>query len=176
MTTMAVHLQPMTHSEYLTLPEDSCAELLDGHLHVNARPTLAHQRALGELFARLRATLPQHLEAVLEYGWHIDDRWEPAPDLMVLRRAQHGARFRGIPNLAVEILSSQPAMDTGGKRVRYESARLPHYWLVDLAVPSITVLQLVDGVFTQVDLAVGGVQTSLPFDGGSLTVAPADLL
>ena len=55
------------------------------------------------------------------------------------------------PVLAVEVLSpSTRRTDLVRKRAAYERAGLPHYWLVDPVVPSLTVLERVGGRLVEV--------------------------
>ena len=39
--------------------------------------------------------------------------------------------FTGIPELVIEILSSEPARDTIRKFAKYAEAGLPRYWTID---------------------------------------------
>ena len=47
--------------------------------------------------------------------------------------------------LVVEVLSPSTASDLGTKRLAYEAAGVPAYWLVDPHEPRLTVLALHDG-------------------------------
>ncbi|MGI9119591.1 MAG: Uma2 family endonuclease [Acidimicrobiales bacterium] len=71
------------------------------------------------------------------------------PDVLVTRRSDVGAtRLEGAPLLVVEVLSPSTRLtDRGTKRLAYEAAGVPSYWLVDPHQPSLTVLHL-DAVAT----------------------------
>jgi Uma2 family endonuclease len=54
------------------------------------------------------------------------------------------------PLLLVEVGSrSTRLVDLGTKRLAYEAAGVPEYWLVDPDGPSLTVLRLVDGRYEE---------------------------
>ena len=58
--------------------------------------------------------------------------------------------FRGIPLLAVEVLSpSTRAWDLGLKRLKYAEAGLGWFWVVDVDDRTLTVLRLVDGGYEE---------------------------
>ena len=58
---------------------------------------------------------------------------------------------RDPPLLIIEILSPSNRLDDlVTKRQKYVAGGLPWYWTVDLDRPCVTVLQLVDGIFVEV--------------------------
>ena len=67
------------------------------------------------------------------------------------------------------------ATDTTLKRHVLEQADVPSYWLVDPEVPSVTVLELVDGTYRETASASGdqALTVQRPFP---MTVVPTDLL
>ena len=86
------------------------------------------------------------------------------------------ARLEGPPLLAIEVLSpSTRRIDLGSKRLAYEAAGLPAYWLVDPDVPSLTVLELDAGRYVERATVTGEepFHATFPF---SMTVVPARLL
>jgi Uma2 family endonuclease len=124
----------------LALPDDGHRyELIDGELVVTPAPRGRHQVVLRELFTSLHAALGQTKG--------IELLWSPAdislgeeeilqPDLFVCRTRNH------IPLvdwsdveallLVIEVLSPSTAQyDRGLKRLRYQRAGVPEYWVVD---------------------------------------------
>ena len=81
------------------------------------------------------------------------------PDVLVARRADFTDRDLPVaPLLVIEVLSpGTSGMDTGRKRNLYAEAGVAHYWLIDPAEPSVTILTLADGRYIEVDRAVGDV-------------------
>ena len=80
------------------------------------------------------------------------------------------------PLLAVEILSpSTQLIDLNVKKAKLEQAGCPSYWIVDPALPSLTVWQLEDGTYRQVAHAEGDEVCTLdhPFP---VTVVPTRLV
>ena len=99
------------------------------------------------------------------------------PDVLVARTADlTPARLEGPPLLAVEVLSpSTRRIDLGTKRLAYEAAGVPAYWLVDPEVPSLTVLELDAGRYVERATVTGeeAFEATFPF---AVTVVPARLL
>jgi Uma2 family endonuclease len=82
----------------------------------------------------------------------------------------------GAPVLVVEVLSpSTRSIDLGTKRLAYEAAGVPAYWLVDPEVPSLTVLELDAGRYVERATVTGddAFHADFPF---AVTVIPARLL
>lgn len=184
MTTMTALLpfgRPLTRAdlEAMDLPDDGHRyELIDGVLIVSPGPQLPHQDMVGNLHLLLRAGCPQHLKVVLApFAVALADDTEVQPDLLVAPRTQFTIKeLPGPPLLAVEVLSpSTRRIDLLLKRDRLQSAGVQSYWLVDPIEPSVTVLELCDGVYAEVARAVGSEQcdVTLPYP---LSIVPADLL
>ena len=123
------------------LPDDGNRyEVLDGELFVTPAPALLHQRALLELYVRLRPYVEAHgLGEVLLSPADIE--FSPKrllqPDLFVIPDAPGGRRknWREVKSLllAVESLSPSTARaDRIKKRKIYQEEGVPEYWIVDL--------------------------------------------
>lgn len=142
-----------TREDLDALPADGRRhELLDGAFLVTPSPGFAHQDALMRLIDLLRPTLPEGLVLLAgPFDVVLSDMTVVVPDLLVAPRVQFTARdLPGAPLLVVEIRSSSTALiDRTTKRHLYEQAGVPSYWLVDPIEPSITVLELVDGAYTE---------------------------
>lgn len=76
----------------------------------------------------------------------------------------------------VEVLSpSTRAVDVTLKRHVFEQAGIPSYWLLDPLVPSLMVLELVEGAYVERASVTGkqGYDAVVPF---AVRVVPADLV
>jgi len=114
---------------------------------------------------------------VAPYDYRVRSTTVLQPDILVARRADLGERLlERAPLLVVEVHSPSTRLaDLGTKRLAYESAGVPSYWMVDPAEPRLTVLTLRDGRYVE-EASVTGDQpyeASYPF---SLTVVPSHLV
>lgn len=123
------------------LPDDGKRyECVDGELFVTPAPRLLHQRAVAELFVRLRTYLSQHRagEALFSPAdIEFDPRTLVQPDVFVVPigtgRPRTWEDIGGRLLLAVEVLSPTTARaDRVVKRRTYQRAGVPEYWVVDL--------------------------------------------
>lgn len=131
------------------LPDDGRRyELLDGTLLVSPAPIPLHQQAVVELLLALSAACPSdHRVYVAPLDWQPDGSTSLQPDLLVVRKDRVGPRsITERPTLVVEIASPGSArIDRTSKHSRYAEGGIEQYWIVDPAVPSIRVYDLVDG-------------------------------
>jgi Uma2 family endonuclease len=184
MVTMTVApWMPNTHDwtvdDLESLPDDGLRyELVDGVLLVTPAPFPPHQRAARGIFRLLDAAVPEDLEVFFApLDFQPTKRRSLEPDVLVVRREDVGPKNVTRPLvLAVEVLSrGTRAVDLSLKRHVYEESGVPSYWLIDPAVPSLTVLELdADGHYVEVARAEGDTAVSLtrPFP---LTVVPSTL-
>ena len=153
------YARPLRRDDLLHLPDDGHRyELIDGSLFVSPAPGYAHQTVVGNLYVLLRAACPPELQVMLApFAVGLADDTEVQPDLLVAPRAQFTERdLPGPPLLAVEVLSaSTRRVDLLLKRDRYQEAGVASYWVVDPAVPSLTVLELEAGEYVERDLGSG---------------------
>jgi Uma2 family endonuclease len=162
-----------------TLPDNGLRyEILDGTLLVTPSPTPRHQGAIVELLVLLRdACPPDHKVFVAPLDWQPDGRTSLEPDLMVVRRDRIGEkRITEPPALVVEVLSPGTArIDSMIKLSRYAEGGIGQYWIVDPAVPSIEVYDLVDGAYVLIAQGSGDlvVAVAAPF---AVTVVPRQLV
>ena len=170
---------PMTRADLEHLPDDGRRyELIDGTLIVSPGPVLPHQDMVGNLHLLLRAGCPADLKVVLApFSVALAEDTELQPDLLVAPRSQFTrTELPGGPLLAVEVLSpSTRRVDLLLKRDRLQSAGVPSYWLVDPETPSVTVLELRDGVYIETGRAEGDelLTVTAPYP---LKIVPARLL
>jgi Uma2 family endonuclease len=144
-----------TYEDFLKTPNDGRRyELFDGEIFVSPSASQRHQWASQLLNRRLDRFVESHdlgrvYTAPLDV--HLDRNVILEPDLLFVRHDAPAANFTttwiyGAPTLVVEILSNSTATrDLHRKRELYEQYGVEEYWIVDLALKTITPLQLVDG-------------------------------
>ncbi|MDQ4091630.1 MAG: Uma2 family endonuclease [Actinomycetota bacterium] len=170
---------PLTEDDLATMPEDGHRyELLDGTLLVTPSPNLNHQRCVAGLLVLLHGARRPGFEVLpAPFDVRLSRITVLEPDVLVARRADlTPARLEGPPVLAVEVLSpSTRRIDAGAKRLAYEAAGVPAYWLVDPDVPSLTVLELDAGRYVERATVTGdeAFHAAVPF---RVTAVPARLL
>ena len=151
MTTVQ-HGTRMTLAEYRALDEavDGVWELVDGVLEQMPPPNFDHQNLITFLIefinAYLNATLPRQGWAIPGIGVVLSDARAPTPDFVYVQADRaylvQGSFVEGLPDLVVEVLSSQRARDLVMKREWYETAGVPEYWVIDPTNNLITVFEL----------------------------------
>jgi Uma2 family endonuclease len=179
-TLTTTHLSPpeggWTADDLAAFPDDGLRyELVDGVLLVSAAPSEEHQIALSNLFVLLHATAPPELRVFFApYDVRFSARRQLQPDVVVLPK-DRTAPDR-LPLLVVEVASpSTRATDSTLKRLVFEQAGVPSYWMVDPLHPALTILELQDGGYVQVAAVEGDEPVTLqrPFP---VTLTPSDLL
>lgn len=125
-------------------------ELVDGVLLVSPTPRWEHQHASYVLGRVVGDGCPAHLTPIPPIDVRRGERTSVQPDLSVVRKADlvRGEPFAAVPVLVVEILSrSSVGIDRLLKRDVYARLGVAQYWIVDLDEPSVTVLDLHDGIY-----------------------------
>ncbi|HVI02664.1 MAG TPA: Uma2 family endonuclease [Enhygromyxa sp.] len=130
-----------SESEFLSLPESMRpTELVDGELVMAPSPSFWHQEVLSRLVMALRAWASTRPEPVTVVQAPMDVRFAAdrilQPDAMVFLAALErdvASPIRRIPELCIEVLSSNRAYDRVTKRFMYAEAGVAEYWLVDPA-------------------------------------------
>ncbi|MGI8721769.1 MAG: Uma2 family endonuclease [Geodermatophilaceae bacterium] len=172
--------RPLDLEDLLATPEDGNRyEVLDGALVMTPPPGTSHQRVVGELFVLLRqAARPLGLQTfVAPVAWRIGPGQVPEPDLLVA--APEAVTERAIvaaPLLVVEVLSPTGRdRDLSEKRRIYAEGGAAWYWLVDPAVPSLTILRLAGRTYEEQALVEGSTAhvTDDPFP---VRIVPAELV
>ena len=170
---------PFTEDDLAARPDDGHRyELIDGALFVTPAPDLRHQLVVARLVVLLHGArqpdqdvLPAPLDVRLSRSTVLQ------PDVLVARREDlTSARLETAPLLVVEVLSpSTRGIDLGTKRLAFEAAGVPAYWVVDPDVPSLTVLELDAGRYVERATVAGDepFRATVPF---AVTVVPARLL
>lgn len=138
-----------TVEDYLALPDDVRAELIDGELYVTPSPETDHQRVVARLSRRLAEHVEEHdvgeiFMAPLDV--HLPNGDVVQPDVFFVSKARSDICRRwihGAPDLVIEVVSTQHAeRDRAVKRSLYARSGVAEYWIVDPRERSIEVLRL----------------------------------
>lgn len=132
----------MTYEDYVALPDEPGyrIEILDGLLVKDPSPNVLHQRVSRRLQRVLedyfRVTDPEGEVFNAPLDLTLGKHTVVQPDLFYVAGSQkelvQHARVDGVPTLAVEILSPSSGRKDRLQKLRiYQSAGLPHYWIVD---------------------------------------------
>lgn len=134
---------PMSWEEYVTLPEGTRAEWVDGVAVVSPPPVAGHWRAQTRLAGLLEASLPG-LDVVGEVAVRLSRDRVRVPDLSASsdRMAEDDWMRPAAPVLVVEVLSpSTRREDLLRKAPEYLEAGISQFWVVDRQARTIEVLR-----------------------------------
>jgi Uma2 family endonuclease len=156
-----------TYADYRRLPDDGRRyEVIRGFLHVSPVPSVAHQRALRQLFVALyRFVQDQPLGELFFAPFDIllpEGIAAPVqPDLVVIRAGEEpdddAQNFQGVPALVVEVLSpGTRRYDLGTKLGAYLEAGIPEVWFADPIAETIWVHGLSEDRKRYLELSRGG--------------------
>ena len=150
----AKHRPRKTLEDYLALPDDVRAELIDGELYVTPSPVRGHQSTVGRLYSLILAHVDARAAGYVGLSpldVHLPSGDVVQPDLFFVAAAREDICREwvyGAPDLAIEVLSSaRPERDRFVKRLLYERNGVREYWLVDPDERSVEVLRLEDTVY-----------------------------
>ena len=146
----------MSLEEFLALGEtDERLELFDGVLYVMSTPTKDHQFLMGQLYLLLALYLDGLEIPLAEAYQDITTILSPElqravePDLVVIlagRTDIGGVRHvEGVPDIVVEIPSTDRSHDLVFKRRIYAQAGVREYWIFDPVNDTVLSLELQDG-------------------------------
>jgi Uma2 family endonuclease len=161
------------------MPDDGHRyELVDGVLIVTPAPLARHQRAVVRLIVLLTAAAgAEHDVLTAPFDYKVSQLTVLQPDVLVAKRSDVGEeRLERTPLLVIEVQSpSTRRIDLGTKRLAFEGAGVPSYWVVDPDEPSLTVLELAGGAYREAARVTGeeAYVAPKPFP---LRVVPADLV
>ncbi|MDP8971494.1 MAG: Uma2 family endonuclease [Actinomycetota bacterium] len=155
------------------VPEDGHRyELIDGSLLVTPAPSPLHQIVVLRLAQLLDAAIGEDLVVLpAPVNFVISEYDVPQPDSIVARRSDLSERgVEGHAQLVAEVLSpgTRPH-DRGAKRLLYESARVPGFWLVDPSVPSFEALELREDHYVEIGRVEGDETLRDPVFGVEIT-------
>lgn len=151
-------------------------ELLDGELRELSPVHNRHRFGQSSVFSALDRALAGRPELIVVFEplVEFDDGTVRLPDVAVIDRPPPEATHNpsGAMRLAVEVADSSIADDLGERLRRYASARLPLYWVVDVAARVIHVCRdpLRDGYASRRVVPFGQPLDLLPLSDD--TVAP----
>ena len=168
----------MTLAEYRALPETDGGvwELIDGELYQMPSATAEHQFLMDFLVTMInnlmRAVQPTPGLAFSNVGLALSDLYAQTPDIIYLRhenlRLINSGYVEGIPDLVVEILSSDRNRDLVMKRNLYAGAGIPEYWTLDPANDVLTVLELSGSEYVERTLGRDDTLTTATIPGFAL--------
>ncbi len=130
-----------SEAEFLALPESvDKIELLDGEVQVSSPPTLFHQLVLGRIFVKLsiwaegREPRPFVGQSPLDVRFGANRILQPDA-LVVLGEVDATAKgpLSQVPDLCVEVVSTDRVYDRVTKRMIYAAAGVREFWVVELA-------------------------------------------
>ena len=148
----------MSLDEFIALGEtDERLELFGGVLYLMSTPNKDHQFLMRRLIVHLesyldRYALPpaeihQDMTTILSFA----QQNAVEPDLVIIAsgRSDIGGRIHveGVPDIVVEVLSTDRRHDLVRKRRIYAEAGVPEYWIVDPRHDTVLPLALQDGVY-----------------------------
>lgn len=131
----------VSEAEFLGLPETTLRqELLDGEVLVPPSPTVWHQELLGRVVTALREWARETGARASILQAPIDVRFRAnrilQPDAMVvleLLGRETATPLTRVPEICIEVLSTDRAYDRVTKRYVYAEAGVKEYWIVDPA-------------------------------------------
>ena len=143
--------RPITVDQFIGLvPDGQKADLLDGMIYM-ASPDSREAAVVNGFLYCLLCLFVRKLRLGEVYGsrsaFRLSSTYAPEPDVSFVREDRlhlwEGAIFRGAPDLAVEIVTSDSLnRDTTIKRNVYESGGVREYWMVHLLDSRCTFLRL----------------------------------
>lgn len=130
-----------TLEDYLALPDDIRAELIDGVIYYMGAPTTPHQFFGDEIQSQLRDYIRRKkgncvaMTAAVNVQLDCDDKTMVQPDVIVICDRDKFRRkgIYGAPEMVVEVLSpSTRKRDMSLKLSKYRNAGVKEYWMIDL--------------------------------------------
>ena len=142
-------------ADYMSTPEGSRYQLLDGEMVLAAAPSTKHQDIVGFLYATILHFLTGRSIGrvfISPTDVVLSDHDVAQPDILFVSNERANiitpANIQGAPDLVVEVLSpSTEEYDRGYKLALYARHGVQEYWLVDPDAETVEVLALTDEGF-----------------------------
>ncbi len=144
-----------TLEDYLKMPPERHAELIDGRLYDQAGPTGIHQRIVMKIWKQLDTCIEEHQMACIAQAAPFDVLLDSdiytvvQPDVMVFCRDPRQAletRAQTAPDFICEVLSASTAFrDRHLKLYKYRAAGVSEVWLADPENQSVEVYDFASG-------------------------------
>ena len=142
--------------QYESMPEEQRMEVFDGIAYNMASPSQLHQSILTELLVSLRNYIRKNNGGCSVFPAPFDVKLNDSPltivqpDLMIVcdRDKLDGKRCNGAPDFIIEIVSpSSQRMDYLTKLLKYRSAGVREYWIVNPADKTLFIYVLKENQF-----------------------------
>ncbi len=140
MNTELANRRDFTVEDIENLPDGVRAELIDGQIFYFASPKEIHQRIGGELFYRIRDYIEKNKGTCKVYYAPFavklveDGKNYLEPDMVVIcdKKKIESDGCHGAPDVVIEVISkSTKKRDYGIKMLKYRTAGVKEYWIVD---------------------------------------------
>lgn len=152
----------LTIAEFLDLPDTELREKMeldDGELYIMPRPRPVHQFILMRLYMFIAIYIDGFAEPPAQVHTDMVTILSPSsrrvlvPDLAVMLAGRPYRMVRGyfevVPDIVVEVLSTDRRRDLVRKRQLYAEAGVLEYWIVDPRNDTVTLLELHDKEYTE---------------------------
>ena len=180
--------RPATYADIEAAPEDVIAEIIEGALVTQPRPSPRHNAAASALGLELGGPFQKGIggpggwvfvvETEIQIGEHL-----LVPDIAGWRRERLSGYpdrnyFTVVPDWICEVLSrSTERRDRTVKTRIYADARVPHLWLLDPRAQILEAFRLRDGEWSKTGAwSAGEIVRAPPFDAISFSLADLWLL
>jgi len=122
------------------LPEGTLAEVIDNTIYMPPAPSFSHQDTSLDIAVEIRNFIKEEKIGkcvVAPVDVYLDNNNVVQPDILFISNTNLGIiqddKIRGIPDLIIEILSSNRKYDLNDKKSLYETFAVKEYFIVDPA-------------------------------------------
>lgn len=143
-----------TVDDFMHLPPETRAELIEGEIYMSPTPESQHQIVVGNSYGLLQAFVRSGAFGrvfIAPLDVFLPDGEVVEPDVLFVAAARMGIVKRwveGAPDLVIEVLSPSTAVrDRVVKRDLYARNGVREYWLIDPETQTVEVLKLERGAY-----------------------------